>query len=129
MRRTALALAALVGLLLVSGCISGGGDSDGMTIISDGSVIDASVCAQKGIADKVVVFHSPTCPACKATLPVLEDLETKVDAEFVYIDLLNDKEKAEELGIMPTHIPTIVIKCKAYTGQRTEEEFRGLIEG
>ena len=123
MRRTALALA-LLGLLLVSGCINGGGD---VMTISDGTVIDAQVCADKGIADKVVVFHSPSCPACRQTLPILEELENETGAQFEYIDLLNDGERVEELGLMPTHIPAVVIKCKVYVGGRSKDEFRELI--
>lgn len=115
-------------ILIVSGCTTNGGN-DEMIVISDGSVIDPQICMEKGIADKVVVFHSPTCPACQNTIPVLEDLEDEVDVEFDYIDLATEKEEAEALGIMPTHIPTVIIKCKAYTGYKDKDTFKDLIGG
>ena len=128
MKNSILLATIMILIVIVSGCTTNGGN-DEMIVISDGSIIDPQICMQKGIADKVVIFHSPTCPACQNTIPVLEDLEDEVDVEFDYIDLATDKDDAEALGIMPTHIPTVIIKCKAYTGYKTKETFKDLIGG
>ncbi|MBN1896213.1 MAG: thioredoxin family protein [Candidatus Aenigmarchaeota archaeon] len=115
-------------MLIVSGCTTSNGGTEGnVIVISDGGTVDTAICQQKGIADKIVVFHSPTCPACRQTLPVLEEIEAEYDYDFMFIDLSTERDAAEELGIMPTHIPTILIKCKAYTGFREKSEFLSLM--
>ena len=114
----------IIAALLASGCTTSGNGE--MIVISDGDVVDTTLCQQKGIADKIVVFHSPTCPACIQTLPILEEIDDEYDYDFMFIDVSFEREKAEEIGIMPTHIPTVLIKCTAYTGFREKAEFLSL---
>jgi thiol-disulfide isomerase/thioredoxin len=129
MKLGVLLLISVLASVVVSGCVSNGGDNGEITMISDGMAIDSAVCTEKGIEGKVVVFHSPTCPACRQTVPVLEDIEeNETDAEFVFIDLSTEREKAEELGLIPTHIPTVIIKCGVHTGYKNKEDFLELIE-
>ena len=126
MKRLAFGIMILAAVI-VSGCTSSGNGD--MIIVSDGSVIDQQVCHEKGLDAEVVVFHSPTCPVCRQTVPVLEEVENEVNVPFVFIDLSVEREKAEELGIMPTHIPTALINCRAYAGYKDKETFINLIEG
>ncbi len=118
----------MIAVVVVSGCIQAQDDGE-VIVITDGMVIDPQVCVQKGLSDKVVMFHSPTCPACKDTLPVIEDIEDEIDSEIIYIDIASEREKAEQLGLMPTHIPTLIIKCSVYTGYKNKEGFLELIGG
>lgn len=120
---------ALLHVILASGCVQSDNNIEEPFIITDGMIIDPGVCIEKGISDKVIIFHSPTCPACQKIVPVLEDLEHEVDVEFEFIDLATERERAEELGLMPTHIPTVIIKCGVHVGYRTKKEFLDLIGG
>ncbi len=118
----------MIVMFIVSGCITdNSGTTDEIIVISDGDIVDPTICQQKGISDTVVVFHSPTCPACKQTIPVLEEIDNEYDYNFVFIDLSTERDVAEELGIMPTHIPTVLIKCTAYTGFREKADFLSLM--
>ena len=64
--------------------------------------------ALSGATDKLAVFmfHAPGCKACKVAIPRLPELahEFKQDVEFYSMDIYEDKELAQELGIeqLPT---------------------------
>lgn len=130
-----LALLAVMVIIAISGCTSQpppDGNQTGnfsMIILSDGTVVDHDECVKRGVSDKVVVFHSHGCPACAMAVPILEELAGEMEIEFEFIELSTNKERAYELGLMPTHIPTIFVNCKAHVGVRDKEEYRTLIEG
>ena len=130
---TAVVLAsfALFNTQIVGFFLGGGGDgTDGGTItLTDGMVLDQQVCAARGIEGQVTIFHSPGCPACRATLPVLQEVERETDMRFEYIDVTDDKGRMKELGMMPTLIPTVIIRCKVHVGFQTKEQFESLILG
>ena len=111
-------------VILVSGCLGGG---NGNIIIDEGSVLDQSVCESKGLAEQVTVFHSPTCGACKVTVPVLEEIERESDVRFEFIDVSTQRDRIDELGIAPGHVPAVIIKCRVYAGYKTKEQFEELI--
>ncbi len=99
-----------------------------MIILKDGTLLEYNDCVARGVNDKVVVFHSVKCPACGIAVPRLEELDNETDHEFEFIELSTNVNRAYELGLMPELIPTVLIKCKAYVGVRTKEEYRNLIE-
>ena len=120
-------LAVLVPVLFavfISGCLSSG---DGVVTLEDGMVLEQSLCASKGIENSVIVFHSLSCGACLRTVPVPKELESELGREFEFIDIAADKERVDELGLVPTLIPTTIIKCKVHVGYKTKDEFRRLI--
>lgn len=137
--RSLLVLSLVLMVIAVSGCTTeptppennSDNQSGNFTVIliSDGSVLDYNDCLERGINNKVLVLHTHGCPACGVAVPILEELAEEIDYEFEFIELSTNKERAFELGIIPTHVPTTLIKCKAYTGAKTKEEFRSLIEG
>jgi thiol-disulfide isomerase/thioredoxin len=121
-----LALAiAFLALVLASGCLSGIGSD--LMVIDDGTVLDPAFCESSGIASHVTVFHSPECGACRVTVPVLEEIESESDVIFEFINVDEDRERMEELGMAPGHIPAVVIKCRVYTGYKTKKAFMELI--
>jgi thiol-disulfide isomerase/thioredoxin len=133
-------MVALAVIVAVSGCTSGtvpydnstnqsGNGTHELILLSEGTLLDHSDCVAREVDDKVVVFHSDGCPACAVAVPRLEELQGEIDYGFEFIDLSSDRERALELGLVPTHIPTVLIRCRAYVGARTKEEYRSLIEG
>lgn len=131
MRKSAVFSVAVLALLAASGCTSAPPltEVNGTIILSDGTVIPQDVCAQKGIEDSVLVFHSPGCPACIQTVPVLEEIESETgkDIEFLDVTSANDRQAMEKLGMMPDYIPAVVIKCRVYVGYKGKAEFMQLM--
>jgi thiol-disulfide isomerase/thioredoxin len=130
--KNAIVLAALAVLLLAaSGCTTAPPvtEVNGTIILSDGTVIPSDVCEAKGIENSVLVFHSPECPACRQTIPILQSIknETGKDIEFLDVTSANDRQAAEKLGMMPDYIPAVVIKCRVYVGYRDKAEFLRLM--
>ena len=136
MKRVAIMLGILM-IVLVAGCTTeptpfnnhtdNQSDNFTMIILSDGTLLDYSDCLARGVNNKVVVFHANGCPACGIAVPILEELANEIDYEFEFIELSTNVERANELELMPTHIPTVLIKCKAYVGAKTKEEYKSLI--
>lgn len=108
-----------------------GNPGNGTLIVSDGTAIPAGICEEKGLSGKVTIFHSPECPACRQTVPILNGIENETGRDFEYIDVTAaaGKERMKELGIAPTHIPAVVIRCSVYVGYRSKGEFMALIGG
>jgi thiol-disulfide isomerase/thioredoxin len=132
MRNAAVLCAFTVLLLASSGCIGqdqppGG---NGTLVLSDGMVIPQDVCTAKGIGTSVFVYHSPECPACRQTVPVLQQIvnETGKDIEFIDITSAEGKERMAQLGMMPDYIPAVVIKCHVYIGYKQKAEFLRLMD-
>jgi thiol-disulfide isomerase/thioredoxin len=119
----ALALAVLPAMM-ASGCISGGDD---LLVLTDGMELDGALCASTGLDGQVTVFHSPYCPACQKTVPVLEDIENETATKFEFIDTSSDRERIYELGMAPQYIPAVIINCRIHVGYRTKAEFLELI--
>jgi len=118
--------AALVVLVAASGCLSGNGN---VQVISDGTVLEQSFCSSKSLDKQVTVFHSPECPACRSTVPILEQIQNETGVSFEFIDVRADTARISELGIKPEYIPAVIIKCNVYVGYKTKEQFESLIFG
>jgi thiol-disulfide isomerase/thioredoxin len=127
-----IAALALVAVLAASGCTTtgdGNGTVNGTIVLDDGVVVPANVCAQRGVADTVVVFHSEECPACRQALPILQEIEGETGKKFEYIEVRSDegRQRMAQLGMAPSYIPTVLIKCQAYVGYRDKAAFMALI--
>jgi len=132
-----IALVAIIATVMVSGCTTEPTPTNNHTnnhtgnhtliLVSDGTEISYEECAARGVNDKVIVLHTSGCPACGIAVPILEELSEEIDYEFEFIELSTNVERAYEIGILPTHVPTALIKCKAYTGAKTKEEYKNLI--
>jgi len=127
-QNTLLALIVLIIIIAVVATVMGL-QTNSDIVLNDGTVIPDNVCEERGIKDTVVVFHSNGCPACAIAVPRLEQLEKELDYEFEFINIAVRQDKVVELGLVPTKIPTVVIKCKAYVGAKSTEEYRSLIMG
>ncbi len=113
-KKISLIFALLFVVVTISGCTEPGND---MLFINIGDTIPTEMCYQDGFRERVTVFHSTTCPACKATLPRLQLLESKfTDVEFEYIALDSDDGRAriQELKISPYYVPAVIINCAVY---------------
>ena len=119
----ALTVAMILAVLLFR---SGGSHA---IILSDGLALDEEVCAEKGIMDQVTVIHSTGCPACRLTLPQLQEAETETGYKFEYIDIDADRERLSELGMLPQFIPTYIIRCTVHVGYATKDQIKALILG
>jgi small redox-active disulfide protein 1 len=58
---------------------------------------------------KVEVFTSPSCPYCPLAVQVVEEVEKEMpnDLEIEKIDIMKDREKAIEYGLMA--VPAIAL--------------------
>jgi len=122
-------------IIVVSGCIttlSGNltDSTDTEITIPEEMEIPAAVCKVKGIDNRVIAIYRHGCPACDIAIPILEKLEEELQEDFEFIDLADPAGSAriDELKIIPSYIPTVIIDCKAYIGVKSEEEYRELIE-
>ena len=136
-------LGLLIIVLAISACmIPSNGDGNGngngnenqtnetyFIMITDGMILDEDLCQMRGVKDKVIVFHSSGCPACSIAVPRLEELEQEMDYDFEFIDISNGRDRMMEIGLIPSHIPTVIIKCKVYVGAKSKEDYRNLIKG
>jgi small redox-active disulfide protein 1 len=72
---------------------------------------------------KLEVFTSPTCPYCPMVVDLVERLKKDMDIEIVYEDIMKDRKKAVELGLMA--VPAITINGKIkFIGVPEEKELR-----
>jgi len=131
-RRSVLITAVLAVLVFVVAMAAlyliGTGVNGSLTILNDGDVISDAVCASKGLDGQVTVFHSPTCPVCVATLPILEEVQNETGYRFEYIDTRENRTRIYQLGMAPAYIPAVIIKCRVYVGYRTKEQFISLMQ-
>jgi thiol-disulfide isomerase/thioredoxin len=143
MRLPAVVLLAAA-LMLISGCTADGGNQNqtgnqtpGPTpvpvqpvILSDGVKLVDGQCSSRGIEGSVVVFYSTGCPACAQAVPVLEEISAEnPEREFRFLNLVSDRDEIDGLGLIPTHIPTVIISCSVYVGARTKEQYLSYMEG
>lgn len=98
-------------------------------IINDGDIIQD--CSQRGIEGKVLVIHRRGCSACAIAVPRLQELESELNMNFDFYDLVidQDKENLLEIGTVPLYVPTVIIDCEVHVGVLTKEEYKSLIEG
>ncbi len=139
----ALLIVLIAAILAVSGCVSemsGNSTAAGNQthsarpaqpiILSDGMTLAKDQCASRGIEDMVVVFYETGCPACEQAVPVLREIEKDIPGKgFRFLNLMNDRESVEELGLVPSYVPTVVINCRVYVGVRAKEQYLSYIRG
>jgi thiol-disulfide isomerase/thioredoxin len=80
---------------------------------------------------KSSVSHPPKgCPACAQAVPILIELDNELDIDFRFYDTKNpiEKEKLLRIGVIPKHVPTLIIDCEVFEGVKTKEEYKNLIE-
>jgi thiol-disulfide isomerase/thioredoxin len=125
--KASFCIAALLVIVLVSGCTGGPGED---ILLSDGQVLSQAECSSRGIQDSVVVYHTPGCSACAKALPVLEEISREMPGkEFIFINLAEDREEMEELRMTPTYVPTVVADCRVLVGAKSREEYLSYIGG
>ncbi len=120
-------IAVLIPVILVLTVISGCTNETDIFYIDTGDIIPNELC-YPDIQDKVIVFHSTHCPACKVTLPKLQlaEARTGVDFEYIEVDTEDGIERIKELKISPYGVPTVVINCVVY-GIMDQEEYEDII--
>ena len=108
-------------LLVLSGCVE-----IETIVVRDGDVLPAKIC--NGL-DNVIVIHKTGCPACAIAVPKLEELEEELDKEFVYYNTAIEKERNDLLALnfVPSHVPTIIVDCKVYSGILDKGRYKELI--
>ena len=126
-KKISLLFVLLFAVVAISGCTQ---PDDDMLYINVGDTIPTEMCYENGFRERVTVFYSTTCPACKATLPRLQLLEAKLtDVEFEYIALDDDEGRAriQELKISPYYVPAVIINCAVY-GSMSQADYEEIIE-
>ncbi len=125
-RKISLLFVLVFVVVAISGCTQ---PNDDMLYINIGDTIPTEMCYSDGFRERVTIFYSTMCPACKATLPRLQLLEAKlIEVEFEYITLDSEegRERIKELKISPYYVPTVIINCVAY-GSMQQQEYEDLI--
>jgi len=76
---------------------------------------------------KVEIYHSPRCPDCIRAKPILERVLAQYNLEFEYVNVIENRDRAKEAGIL--RVPTVVIDGKiALVEHFSETELRKEIE-
>jgi len=130
MKYVSAIFAAVIISIIISGCLNNKGNKENgaeLVIIENGDDVPAKLCTKNQQNNKVIVFHSENCPACRLTVPILEDIQSETTVEFEFIDTENDRERIDELGFATGHIPGVIIKCRAYVGYKQKQDFLDLI--
>jgi len=73
---------------------------------------------------KVEVFTSPSCPYCPMALELVEEVKKEMpdDLDVEKIDIMKDREKAIEYGLMA--VPAIALNgVVRFVGAPSKEEF------
>jgi len=119
----------IVLVVIGSGCLSQPRPTEGDIVLTDGITLSPADCSVRGLQDKVLVIHSPNCPACRQALPLLEELQNETGVEFEYIDITTDAglKRVDQLNITSEYIPDVIAKCKVSVGYKSKEEFRDMI--
>lgn len=120
--KRALTLVLISAVIVVSGCVINNGNDQ--IVLSDGMVLTQGQCSIRGIQDSVLIFHSPGCPACSQALPILGEISQEMpEKDFRFYNLAVDNEAVNELKLIPTHVPSVIIDCKVIVGARTKEKY------
>ncbi len=78
---------------------------------------------------KVEVFTSPSCPYCPMAVQVVEEVEKEMpnDLEVEKIDIMKDREKAIEYGLMA--VPAIALNgVVRFVGAPNKDELLSAIK-
>jgi small redox-active disulfide protein 1 len=78
---------------------------------------------------KVEVFTSPSCPYCPMAVEVVEEVEKEMpnDLEVEKIDIMKDREKAIEYGLMA--VPAIALNgVVRFVGAPNKDELLSAIK-
>ncbi|NYT18442.1 MAG: thioredoxin [Methanobacteriales archaeon] len=78
---------------------------------------------------KVEVFTSPSCPYCPMAVQVVEEVEKEMpnDLEVEKIDIMKDREKAIEYGLMA--VPAVALNgVVRFVGAPNKEELLSAIK-
>lgn len=134
MKQYLLISLAIVLMVSVSMCTNGNnGDLANKTVIIHQGRADISrdVCEAKGINGKLLMFWQTGCPGCDAIMPTIQKLEREnPSVEFEYINLLTvvGEKRLNELNILPSHTPAVVVDCTALVGVYSEDDYKTIID-
>lgn len=135
----------LVMAVLVSGCVqetpSDGNPGNGSTDINitpseplspiyvqKDRPLTQKECSDRGLGERAIFIYSPTCPACKMTKPALLEAASEAGVTVEEVNLVTQKQKLDELAILPYYIPTTIIDCEILVGAKQKFEFRDALE-
>ena len=133
----------VISVVLVSGCVQeppatdgNGGTSPNSSPVQQLSPIHVQSdraltpkeCSDRGLGDRVVFIYSSTCPACTMTKPALLEAASETGKTVEEINLVTDRDKLEDLAILPYYIPTTIIDCEIMVGAKQKFEFRDAME-
>jgi thiol-disulfide isomerase/thioredoxin len=156
MRRILLAIL-MASIVLASGCVQEPPSADGSPVNGDGGTNPGTLpgndtvppadiepltpiqiqsdrsltpqeCSERGLGDRVIFVYSSTCPACAMTKPLLFEAASEAGKTVEEINLVTDRQKLDEIGILPYYIPTTIIDCEVLVGAKQKFEFRDIME-
>ena len=92
--------------------------------------ITLDACSERGLSDKIIVLESKYCSACKVVVPRLQEIETELGKEIIYLDLYKEEDKitAKEFKIWPKWTPTVLIGCDVLIGSYSKEKYKEAIQ-
>jgi glutaredoxin len=101
---------------------------NGGVLLKDGAVLNETICKQ---IDNITVIHRAGCVHCAAVLPRLRELEQELNMSFTYYDIAisQDNGKVVSLNLIPEGVPTVIINCKVYVGERSKDDYKSAILG
>ena len=126
----------VMAVVLVSGCVTAPADGTsnnslpvpGIIYVQGDMDILEGQCMERQLQDKVIMIYSPTCPVCEATKPILLEAAGEKGVSVEEINLLNDRQRLDELGVLPYYVPTTIIGCKVFVGMEDKETFISAME-
>lgn len=79
----------------------------------------------------VYVIYQTGCPHCADALPRLKELESERNANFTYWDLAKEEDRSKflETGFEIKGVPTVVVNCTKYPGEKSKARYEDLIFG
>ncbi|MFH1823330.1 MAG: hypothetical protein ABH817_01270 [archaeon] len=92
-------------------------------VLEEGVPIPEELCSK--LPDYFAISQ-PGCPHCAIVMPRLKELENELSIIIKYYDLSINENRAEltNAGVYPKGVPTVVINCEVFVGEKSKEFFR-----
>ncbi len=126
----------LIAVSLISGCATEGCDTptgytikDEVILLDKEGTISCELCEERGFHDKIIVFESEYCGACRMATPRIEEAASELGADVLFLDLSKNADSLQmnNFKVMPYYTPTMLAGCSVYIGGKSKEEYVSFI--
>ena len=88
-------------------------------------------CKTKTLKNKILLITSRYCPHCKEAketlIPIIN--QCSLTNNFQILDIINkeDAQTLNDLGIIISGVPVLIVNCQAYVGTKSVDQYQDLL--